>query len=848
MREYTKKHRVPVALGNEIYAKLKVRVTNSDCNSIVVCLKGTNTGDSTEIIVIDSPVENEWYEVSGLLKTPNDFTGNYEIRIYHFYDDADKANGKIMEIYGSDDSEVLLLDFTLLYNLNVPELFYLDTYNLLANSDFSSGTTTWRSSHASNFVANSVLTNTLDGSENYGYVYQSTSKAVIANEEIYTNLKVRVTSPDCLKIRVYVGDTSNDIRMQLIEIPDPVENQWYSVSGLFTTPSNFTGNYQYYIYQYYESETIANGKVMEIDGTDGNEPILIDFTQVCNYIDYYPGTDNVISNEDFANGTTNWQGAYSSNSVSAGILTNTLNGSESYGRVYQETLTPVSVGSKIYCSISARVTNSSCHCLSVEIDGTDGGTSKEICIIENPEEGQWYNISGILQIPDDFLGNYLVKIYHYYDDEATASGKVMQIDGGSKVTVANFASLDNLEGQDYSNDDDEIDIVGNNIIFNPNFANGTTAWYGNYCNIAVSDNIMSSTLGDSNNYGYICQISSLPIKIDDEIYAKLKVRVTNSDCERICVRLDSTEGSERIKICEIENPTQNEWYDLSGIVMTPDTFSGEYKIYIYHEYADSSTANGKVLEIDGSGENSITVVDFTKLQNSAYNAKDYNILVNEDFSEGTSDWNSSYSANTVSNNILTNTTDGTTSYSYVKQETITPIIIGNKVFVKAKVRVTNSDCYRIHIRLEGSYGGTRTEIARIDEPNQNQWYDIYGSFEIPSDFVGAYTLYIYQSYNNASSGRAMEIDCSDNDIALIDLSKLFEEEPNGDEFNSSYISADSYNEIELSSLGLSEGIHTLYFRAKDSSDNVGGYNVCQFFLDSLAPVVTLSEPINNSAI
>jgi hypothetical protein len=105
---YTKQDtNTPVKVENKIFIKYFARVTNSSCLVFRLYVGGTTGGIETLVKTINTPTANIWYEISAILITPADFTGNYSIRIYHNYADAATANGKVMEV-----KEVLAIDIT----------------------------------------------------------------------------------------------------------------------------------------------------------------------------------------------------------------------------------------------------------------------------------------------------------------------------------------------------------------------------------------------------------------------------------------------------------------------------------------------------------------------------------------------------------------------------------------------------------------------------------------------------------------------------------------------------------------------------------------------------------------
>ena len=87
----------PYALGQKLYFKSKVRVTNSDSNQITYMLVANNMTTATANLVT-SPMMNVYYDNSAILTSTSGTSSNYTIYIYHRYPTPALANGKIMEV------------------------------------------------------------------------------------------------------------------------------------------------------------------------------------------------------------------------------------------------------------------------------------------------------------------------------------------------------------------------------------------------------------------------------------------------------------------------------------------------------------------------------------------------------------------------------------------------------------------------------------------------------------------------------------------------------------------------------------------------------------------------------
>lgn len=90
--------------GKKIYFNLRARVTNSICTSILI--ETYIAPNFTTYTSKNSPVQNEWYTLSGVVTT----LASYEFYINHLYTTGSNANGKVMEV-----DKVLVIDLTTLY-------------------------------------------------------------------------------------------------------------------------------------------------------------------------------------------------------------------------------------------------------------------------------------------------------------------------------------------------------------------------------------------------------------------------------------------------------------------------------------------------------------------------------------------------------------------------------------------------------------------------------------------------------------------------------------------------------------------------------------------------------------
>lgn len=90
---------IPITLttGKKVYIRASGRVTNSVCTSMDFYVNGVSGGTLVNIGVISTPIQNQFYHMSGILTVTNQ-TGKFFPRIRHNYAAAATANSKVMEV------------------------------------------------------------------------------------------------------------------------------------------------------------------------------------------------------------------------------------------------------------------------------------------------------------------------------------------------------------------------------------------------------------------------------------------------------------------------------------------------------------------------------------------------------------------------------------------------------------------------------------------------------------------------------------------------------------------------------------------------------------------------------
>ena len=128
-------------------------------------------------------------------------------------------------------------------------------------------------------------------------------------------------------------------------------------------------------------------------------------------------------------------------------------------------------------------------------------------------------------------------------------------------------------------------ITLTNLVANGNFVDAT-GWTAANGSVTVVSNTGIHTANGTGRYPYLVKNNSNAI-IGHKYGFALKIRVTNTYAQNIFV----TFGGATYSLAN--PPLKDQWYSKCGIVTASSTagFSS------YHQYADSTTANGKVMEV-----------------------------------------------------------------------------------------------------------------------------------------------------------------------------------------------------------------------------------------------------------
>ena len=293
------------------------------------------------------------------------------------------------------------------------------------------------------------------------------------------------------------------------------------------------------------------------------------------------------------------------------------------------------------------------------------------------------------------------------------------------------------------------------LVKNGNFEDGTE-WAPVGGTESVANNTYTHTCDGTLVKGTV--ISSPITSLDnttDEFFAICEARVTNADCDKIVLRAG---GSNSQDFWEITNPSQNQWYTLSGLVTRTAGSTGSL-IGIIHEYADTATSNGKVMEVRvvrlinltqcyGAGneptegtppfnanfvnsqitplgywEGVKTIWDFYGITTIREDEIEYhsfsNLLTNSNFDDATV-WTTGNATGSAEYNTYSLTGNGGGISAVMQQANSVFDEVGVNFYVCAKARVTNTDCTNLLLLVSGGAANTVSQAT----PTQNEWYSL----------------------------------------------------------------------------------------------------------------------------
>ena len=530
---------------------------------------------------------------------------------------------------------------------------------------------------------------------------------------------------------------------------------------------------------------------------------------------------NLVTNGDFSNGTTGWSSVHSASIVASNKLTNTGSGTDRYPRISQTIPTPYVSGNKIYVRAKLLVTNANCQSINTDLGGTTiGGDTLVPFTISNPTINQVYLASGISKLTNG-TGNILFRLIHTYADNATASGKAMEVQyilvvdltaifgSGLEPSKEQIDRLLSIYPNSWFNGASEITnvkqiwnektdrVFATNLVVNGDFSNGTTGWTLQGGTAIVSNNIatLSGNTGTTatKTIGLQQVISDVPI--NNKVYIRFSLR-NNSSIPASFMQLDAWNSTWGASITKrlLTSPTTGTWYTFSDIVtlaqnlyrfsvymsfniQAVDTVAiGDFK---YAEIIDLTTIFGAGLEPSKEQIDRLLSVypnswfngtsEFMKVK-QVWNEKvdrllATNLVTNGDFSNGTTGWYIGDSTIAVASNVLSITGTGTTSSPYAGQSIANGAVNTHKYYVKFKARVRNSLATLLRMRV---FATSATDIT-VNTPVQDTWY--YPSAVVTANANGTLQLYATSVYADAATanGKVMEVQY----VLALDLTDIF---------------------------------------------------------------------------
>lgn len=149
-----------------------------------------------------------------------------------------------------------------------------------------------------------------------------------------------------------------------------------------------------------------------------------------------------------------------------------------------------------------------------------------------------------------------------------------------------------------------------------------------------------------------------------------------------------------------------------------------------------------------------------------------NQVVNGDFANGTTGWNILTGATlSAANNILSVTGNGTASATRAHTVTNLDCVTNKVIYIRAKLKVTNTNCQNLYTRIGGSTSGDTNVVATQVSPVNGTSYLLAGRYILTSASTGKIQVYAWASYADAATanGKVMEVQ----QVIAVDLTAMF---------------------------------------------------------------------------
>jgi len=133
---------------------------------------------------------------------------------------------------------------------------------------------------------------------------------------------------------------------------------------------------------------------------------------------------------------------------------------------------------------------------------------------------------------------------------------------------------------------------------------------------------------------------------------------------------------------------------------------------------------------------------------------------NGNYADGTTGWTALGGTLSASNNILSLTGNGSANQLFARQDTAIPFVEGKKVFIRAKVKTTDTVSSYMQLRIYGTTSGSisLSGTGQINTPVQNQQYTLYGIATL-TGLVGNIRVIALDTYADAATanGKVMQV-------------------------------------------------------------------------------------------
>jgi len=310
--------------------------------------------------------------------------------------------------------------------------------NLVANVNFSNGTTGWTSANLSSFtVADNVASFT--ASSLFGNITNVITPTTTINDVIFTVADVKSTSnqvrfdPNSTPFAVFHSGSNNFERLSIRFTasatagfgPRVVDNRttgfdqiqvknvyWINLTALGITATKEVLDFWYSVWQ-------QNHKLgMRVHRASGNDiPLAVLNNQSLNQV-FVGG--QLVTNGDFTNGTTGWNSFQSTSVVIDNNLINTASGVSTSGTLFKDFTS--TLNDQYYARTRIKILNNDALSMNLVFNNATGGN----ITILSPVINQFVNISSKFTHTSSSFVRY--NISHSYSSSAIASGKQLEID------------------------------------------------------------------------------------------------------------------------------------------------------------------------------------------------------------------------------------------------------------------------------------------------------------------------------------------------------------------------------------------------------------------------------------